>query len=242
MRDPILPHPAFNHGEERLTPFFRSVRSKEMGPAYSAAFPCRLPLLRARAYCQPVTARDEPASDEELMLAYGEGNADAFDALYRRHKAPLYRFLVRQCRDAGVAEELFQDVWMNVIRARSGYRASARFATYLYHIAHNRLIDHYRRRSPAALVSFDEDEGALELPGPRGAEPAVAYDARAQAARLLELLKALPEAQREAFVLQHEAGMSIEEIAEATGVTGETAKSRLRYAMKKLREGMSEWL
>ena len=215
-----------------------------MALGYSTALDWRLPRFRARAYCPPVSAKAEPASDEELMLAYGEGNAAAFDALYRRHKGPLYRYLLRQCRDVGVAEELFQDVWTNVIRARSAYRVSARFATYLYHIAHNRLIDHYRRGSPAALVSFDDDgEGeALDLPAPRRAEPQVAFEARAEAARLLELLAALPEAQREAFVLQHEAGMSIEEIAEATGVTHETAKSRLRYAMKKLREGMSEWL
>jgi len=186
--------------------------------------------------------KGDPASDEALMLAYAQGEAGAFDTLYRRHKAPLFRFLLRQCRDAGVAEELFQDVWSNVIRARARYRVTARFATYLYRIAHNRLIDHYRSRSPAALVSFDEDEEAQELSAPPRAEPHIAYEARARAARLLELLQALPEAQREAFVLQHEAGMSIEEIADATGVSRETAKSRLRYAISKLREGMNEWV
>ena len=186
--------------------------------------------------------RDEPASDEELMLAYRDGNAGAFDALYRRHKGPLYRYLVRQCRDSAAAEELFQDVWTNLIRARERYTVTARFTTYLYGVAHNRLIDHYRRRMPAALVSFDDEDEGLELPGPRQAEPHVSYQAKAEAARLLALVEALPDAQREAFVLQHEAGMSIEEIAEATGVARETAKSRLRYAMAKLREGMSEWL
>ena len=187
--------------------------------------------------------RDEPARDEDLMLAYRDGNAAAFDQLYRRHKGPLYRYLLRQCRDAAAAEELFQDVWMNLVRARAGYTVTARFSTYLYRLAHNRLIDHYRRRVPAALVSFDDDEaGAPELPAGREAEPHVAYEARAQAARVLELLAALPAAQREAFVLQHEAGLSLEEIAEATGVARETAKSRLRYAMAKLKEGMSAWL
>ena len=185
--------------------------------------------------------RDDAASDEDLMLAYRDGNASAFDRLYARHKGGLYRYLLRQCRDAAHAEELFQDVWMNVIRARAGYTVTARFTTYLYRLAHNRLIDHYRRHAPAALVSFDDDE-APELPAPRPTEPHVAYAARAQAARLLELVHALPDAQREAFVLQHEAGMSIEEIAEATGVAHETAKSRLRYAMDKLRQGMREWL
>lgn len=187
--------------------------------------------------------RDEAVRDEELMLAYRDGNADAFDQLYRRHKGALYRYLLRQCRDAATAEELFQDIWLNVVRARSGYVVTARFSTYLYRLAHNRLIDHYRRRTPAALVSFDDDdESAPEVPAGREAEPHVAYEAKAQAARVLQVLEALPAAQREAFVLQHEAGLTLEEIAEATGVRRETAKSRLRYAMAKLREGLSEWL
>ena len=186
--------------------------------------------------------RDEPARDEDLMLAYRDGNADAFDQLYRRHKGPLYRYLLRQCRDAAAAEELFQDVWMNLVRARAGYAVTARFSTYLYRLAHNRLIDHYRRRTPTALVSFDDEEAAPEVPAGREAEPHVAYEAKAQAGRVLELLESLPAAQREAFVLQHEAGLTLEEIAEATGTARETVKSRLRYAMAKLREGLSEWL
>ena len=202
----------------------------------------RLPHLRRRAYCQPVIPKAEPASDEELMLAYRDGNAGAFDDLYRRHKAPLYRYLMRQCRDAAAAEELFQDIWLNLVRARATYTVTARFTTYLYRLAHNRLIDHYRRQAPAALISFDDDESAPEVAGKRQGEPHVSYEAKAQAHRVLQVLESMPAAQREAFVLQHEAGMSIEEIAEATGVTRETAKSRLRYAVTKLREGMSEWL
>ena len=186
--------------------------------------------------------RDEPARDEELMVAYRDGNLGAFEALYRRHKGGLYRYLLRQCRDNAVAEELFQDVWLNLIRSRGSYVVSSRFTTYLYRVAHNRLIDHYRRQAPAALVSYDEDEGAQELPAPRESEPNVSYEARAQLVRVLEVLETLPAAQREAFVLQQEAGMSIEEIAEATDVSRETAKSRLRYAMNKLRAGLAEWL
>jgi RNA polymerase sigma-70 factor (ECF subfamily) len=202
-----------------------------------------LPRMTGRAYCDPVMPRDPLAADEDLMLAYRGGNAAAFDELYRRHKSPLYRYLVRQCRDAAVAEELFQDIWANLIRARASYTVAARFTTYLYRLAHNRLIDHYRRRTPAALVSFDDDDAAPdEPPAPQHEQPDAAYDSKQRAARLLALLAELPEAQREAFVLQHESGMSIEEIAEATGVSRETAKSRLRYAMSKLRAGMDGWL
>ena len=201
-----------------------------------------LPGLPGPAYCHPVMPRDEAPRDEDLMLAYRAGQSSAFDALYRRHKGPLYRYLVRQCRDAHAAEELFQEIWLSVVRARESYTVSARFSTFLYRLAHNRLIDHYRRRTPAALVSFEDEEAAAEGLTDQRAEPHASYQARAQLERVLEVLDALPAAQREAFVLQQEAGMSIEQIAEATGVGSETAKSRLRYAMVKLREGLSEWL
>ena len=180
------------------------------------------------------------SSDEELMLLYRDGDAGAFDALYARHKGGVYRYLLRQCRDAAAAEELFQDVWMNLVRARSGYTVQAKFTTYLYHLAHNRLIDHYRKNGHAVMVSLDEEEGeaALEVPDGRERPADEALDSRRQAARLLELIAALPEVQREAFLLQQESGMSVEEIAQATGVNRETAKSRLRYAMAKLRQGL----
>jgi len=180
--------------------------------------------------------------DEELMLLYRDGEAGAFDALYARHKGGLYRYLLRQCRDAGVAEELFQDVWMNLIRARAGYTVQAKFTTYLYHLAHNRLIDHYRKSGHAVVVPLETEDGepALEIADERERPAAEALDGRRQAARLMELIAALPEVQREAFLLQQEGGMSVEEIAQATGVSRETAKSRLRYAMAKLRQGMQQ--
>ena len=183
------------------------------------------------------------STDEELMLLYRDGDAGAFDALYARHKGGLYRYVMRQCRDAGAAEELFQDIWMNLIRARSGYTVQAKFTTYLYRLAHNRLIDHYRKNSHVAMVSFDEEdrEEITDPPDERVRPQDETLDARRQAGRLVELIAGLPEAQREAFLLQQEGGMSVEEIAQATGVTRETAKSRLRYAMVKLRRGMLGW-
>ena len=187
--------------------------------------------------------RSAESTDEELMLLYRDGDAGAFDALYARHKGGLYRYLLRQCRNAAAAEELFQDVWMNLIRARSGYSVQAKFTTYLYRLAHNRLIDHYRKNSHVSLVSFEEEdcEAITELPDERARPQDEALDAKRQAGRLMELIASLPEPQREAFLLQQEGGMSVEEIALATGVARETAKSRLRYAMSRLRQGMREW-
>jgi len=175
------------------------------------------------------------APDETLMLAYRDGDAGAFDTLYARHKGPVYRYLRRHARAA--AEELAQDVWMRVIQARTGYDVRAKFTTWLYTIAHNRLMDHFRacgRAAAHAAPSHDDPDEALEQPLRRR------IGRRQTAARILAALDALPAAQREAFVLQQEAGLSVEEIAAATGVNRETAKSRLRYALTKLRALLSD--
>jgi RNA polymerase sigma-70 factor (ECF subfamily) len=181
-------------------------------------------------------------SDEALMEAYRDGDAGAFDALYERHKGGLFRYILRLCNNPRAAEELFQDVWMNLIGARETYTIKAKFATYLYRLAHNRVIDYYRANKvrDASTVWLDENEAICgsALPAARGHDPAVAFEGREQVERLLRLIAELPHAQREAFLLQQETDMSIEEIAQATQVDRETAKSRLRYAIAKLRQGL----
>lgn len=175
------------------------------------------------------------------MLGYRDGDAGAFDLLYARHKGALYRYLLRQCRIAAVAEELFQDVWMNLIRARDRYEPRAKFTTYLFSVAHNRLIDYYRRQAAGVPVSYDDDPDDPLLDSVAAsvqAQPDTQADLRAQAQRLLALIAELPEAQREALLLREEGALSVEEIARATGVNVETAKSRLRYAVARLRRGM----
>ena len=179
------------------------------------------------------------------MERYRDGDAAAFDVLYGRHKGGVFRYLARQCGNSGVAEELFQEVWMNVIRARASYTVQAKFTTYLYRVAHNRLIDHFRRHKSAQLVSLDgegEEDEPLELPAQSTVQPERMAQAREQAARLLWLVESLPALQREAFLLHEEGGLSLEQIAEVTGAGRETVKSRLRYALDKLREGMKDYL
>jgi RNA polymerase sigma-70 factor, ECF subfamily len=181
--------------------------------------------------------------DEDLMLAYAAGDAAAFDALYARHKGGVYRYLLRQCRQRGVADELFQDVWMNLIRARATYTPTAKFTTWLYRLAHNRLIDHYRASGHLTLVSVDDEEHegfVATIPAARGDEPQPRAENRELGERLRAAVAALPPAQREAFLLQHEGGLSLAEIAELTGVGTETVKSRLRYAVGKLRGELSD--
>jgi RNA polymerase sigma-70 factor (ECF subfamily) len=180
-------------------------------------------------------------TDEALMLAYAAGRAAAFDTLYARHRGGVYRYLLRHCSNAGTADELFQDVWMNAIRARDRYVPTAKFTTWLYTLAHNRLVDHWRARGQAKFASIDDDgdeatRAAVEaLPGSRREEPEARMATRQLRDQLHAALATLPAVQRDAFLLQQEGGLSLAEIAELTGVGMETVKSRLRYAVAKLR-------
>lgn len=186
---------------------------------------------------------DDTVSDEALMIRFRDGDTQAFEVLYARHKGPLYRYLCRQCETTAHAEELFQDVWMKLIGARDHYEVRAKFATYLYHLAHNRLIDHYRRAKTGIPISYDDDaeERLLEqVPDAQMREPENDLDRRRLGKRLLKHISALPGAQRETFLLREEAGLSLAEIAAATGVNAETAKSRLRYALARLRRELAE--
>jgi len=195
----------------------------------------------------PGSARVDETSDEELMLAYAGGEGAAFDRLYDRHKGGVYRYLLRQCRNGAAADELFQDVWMNVIRVRATYRPTAKFTTWLYTLAHNRLVDHWRANGQATLVSVDneDDESTRDavngLTGARSDQPEVRTEARALGARLHAALTALPHAQRDAFLLHQEGGLPLADIATLTGVGIETVKRRLRDALAKLRSELADW-
>lgn len=185
-------------------------------------------------------------TDEALMLRYAQGDAAAFDDLYGRHRGGVFRYLLRHLSgNRAAAEELFQDVWMHLIGARDRYRVEAKFTTWLYTMVHNRVIDHYRRQRPLEMVSLhgdEDDDPPLEVAAPPTAQPERAAQARQEAARLLTLVEALPVAQREAFLLHEEGGLSLDEIASVTGSDREAVKSRLRYAMDKLRRGMGDLL
>jgi RNA polymerase sigma-70 factor (ECF subfamily) len=216
-----------------------------MRQAPAGIFECNLGLVRfapapaLAPYCAVKMAPDQ-ISDETLMLRYRGGDTGAFEIVYARHKGGLFRYILRQCGSPAVAEELFQEIWLNVVRARADYEVQAKFTTYLYRIAHNRMVDYHRGRASISSISLEEEaeEFIEHIPAGRGVDPAVMAMSREDARRLLQLIATLPESQREAFLMQQEADMSVEEIAQATGVSRETAKSRLRYAIAKLRAGM----
>ena len=175
-------------------------------------------------------------SDRALMSRYRDGDVAAFEILYRRHKDPLYRYLLRQCRQRAAAEDVFQEVWSKIIRARNRYRPTARFSTYLYRVAYHCFIDHVRRnRRHAREIDNDPD-----LHADSGESPEDATERRLARARLDAALGGLPAEQRDAFLLREEAGLSLDEIAAVTGTNRETAKSRVRYATNKLRAAIDE--
>jgi RNA polymerase sigma-70 factor (ECF subfamily) len=199
-------------------------------------------------HMQPADAGNPDDTDEALMLAYGRGDAAAFERLYARHKGPTYRYLLRHTSERPVADELHQDVWMSVVRARERYAANARFKTWVYTLARHRLIDHWRARRGARFTSLDDDGAvetvdaqlAAESGDKRGGDPlSTTIDAQA-GQRLVVALADVPAAQRDAFLLHIEAGLSLEEIARLTGAPPETIKSRLRYAYRRLRAALED--
>lgn len=199
-----------------------------------------------------------PATDDEtLMAAYARGDAGAFEELYRRHDVGLYRFVRRLLGPtmAAQADEVFQDTWMRVVQARTRWAPQgASFRTWLYTLAHHRVVDLLRRSGrEVELDAFEREDGEpwqpdadawQHWPAPAGAATTgedVAFWRRA-GERLLKCLEQLPVPQRSAFLLHHEDGLSIDEVAGALGVGFETAKTRLRYAMGKLRTCMGAYL
>lgn len=173
-------------------------------------------------------------TDEELMLAYAGGDLLAFEMLYRRHRGTLYRFLLRTLRHRADADELFQDTWSRLVAARERYRAEAKFTTFLLQIAHNLVVDRFRRLKPQA--SDEEAEAVFrQLDAPESEQPERVLTEFEQRRRLQIALEELPEEQRVAFLLRIEGGLGLDEIGEITGAGRETVKSRLRYALARIR-------
>ena len=204
--------------------------------------------------------QDREPDDDALMRAFAQGDARAFERLYARHHAALYRFVRRVLgREAGTqADEVFQDTWLRVVNARQRWAPQgATFRTWLFTLAHHRAIDLLRKSGREVVLDAPDDEREPWQPAGDAqawqAWPAAASQAAADAVedqvfwraagqRLLDCLEALPAVQRSAFLLHHEDGLALDELARALEVGFETAKSRLRYAMSKLRTCMGAYL
>jgi RNA polymerase sigma-70 factor (ECF subfamily) len=189
------------------------------------------------------TRRVETVSDDEdaqLMLAYARGEMRAFETLYSRHRGALYRYLTRQARDGEVANDLFQEVWSRVIVNRARYEPRAKFRTFLFTLAHTCFIDHCRRsKTRPGGMGIDDADAADLLPASEDCQPDSLLARDEASARYRAALATLPPEQRDVYLLHEESDLSLEEIARVTGVGTETAKSRLRYAVNKLKTALA---
>jgi RNA polymerase sigma-70 factor (ECF subfamily) len=184
------------------------------------------------------------ATDEQLMQRYGRGEVSAFDLLYERHELKIWRYIKRSVPDHASAEELMQDVWFSVAREASRYRPTARFTTWLFTIARNRIVDAFRKDRDHRSLDDEGDPAtsiAARLAADTSLEPQERVHRQQNASALLAAVERLPAEQRDAFLLHAEGELTLEEIAAATGTSFETAKSRLRYARAKLRQLLQEY-
>ena len=200
-------------------------------------------------------AADLDPTDDQLMLAYARGEAAAFDRLYTRHEAGLLRFVRRLLGQRWVAqaEEVFQDTWMRIIAARGQYveqdrhGGGARWKTWAYTIAHHAAMDRLRVSGREVQLDLPDDgadamdwlQATLDMAHPSSEDTAFW---RAAGRQLLDCLEVLPVAQRAAFLLHHEDGATVEDLARRLALPFEAAKSRLRYALQKLRGCMQAYL
>jgi RNA polymerase sigma factor (sigma-70 family) len=183
-------------------------------------------------------------SDEDLMARFARGDAAAFEHLYRRHESRVFRYLHRNLRNEAGANDLMQEVWFAVVRNAVSYQPTARFTTWLFTIAHHRMVDMIRASSRLQSLDAADTEGAGlldSLAADSKLEPPAEVQSQHEAAALLNAVAQLPPEQRSAFLLQAEGELSVEEIAAATGSSFETVKSRLRYARAKLRQLLWEF-
>jgi RNA polymerase sigma factor (sigma-70 family) len=185
-------------------------------------------------------------SDETLMLRYCEGDLPAFQELYRRHSGGLYRFLSWRSPRNEWVDEVCQDSWIALHHSRSSYQPTAGFRTYLYQIAKNRLIDLMRQQQMVLASDMGQDENGAERftsladQMEEGLSPEAELMKKQQVVGLHAAIQSLPGEQKEALILQQFNNMSLEEIAQLSEVPVETVKSRLRYAMRKLRQHLTE--
>src|SRR5580700_7045432 len=183
------------------------------------------------------------------MIRFQRGDRAAFASLVRRHQTPLYNFALRHLRAQQAAEDVVQDAFVRVVQNASEFKHEARFTTWLYTIARNLCIDQLRKRALRKHPSLDQERPGEEGDGPTLGEQTA--DARASVEReatgtelkerIANAVEALPDEQREVFLMREVANIPFKEIAAITGVPENTVKSRMRYALERLQQALSEY-
>lgn len=173
-------------------------------------------------------------SDEVLMLAYAKNDTLSFDKLYERYRMALYRYMRRQLSASdAVLDELYQDVWLKLINSRQQYQVKASFKTFLYQIANNTLKDYFRRESVRKIMTNIEDDNLIV---DKASQPDEMLAKNELINKFKQTLNSLPQKQRDVFLLREEAGLTSLQIAEVMQVSVDTVKSRMRYAVTRLKE------
>lgn len=197
----------------------------------------------------PLTEEGGGRSDEDLMLAFRGGDGSAFEELVTRHKRGLYNFLLRSVHNPSRAEELLQEVFLRVIRAKDRYQRTARFTTWVYTIARNLCVDESRRQKFRRTVPLEakrrgrsEDSGTsvLDVTAAGQVDTDAASEAPTIRSRVAAAIDNLPDDQREVFIMRQFGGLSFKQIGEAVGAPENTVKSRMRYALEKLRGDLQD--
>ncbi len=190
------------------------------------------------------------ATDEMLMVRYQRGDREAFAELVRRYETPVYNFVIRHLRHSESAADVTQDVFLRVVQNAAEFKHEARLSTWLYTIARNLCVDHLRKQSHRRHPSLDQplregDDQRTLLDNisdthPRASVERSAISGQVQS-RIVEAVEKLPDDQREVFLLREVANLPFKEIAEITGVGENTVKSRMRYALDRLQDALSEF-
>jgi RNA polymerase sigma-70 factor (ECF subfamily) len=198
-----------------------------------------------------VSPDEETVTDAELITRFNDGDAKAFEVLLGRYQRPIYNFIFRSVRHKDHADELLQEVFLRVIQRSKDFKGQSKFSTWLYTIARNLCIDHSRKMSFRRHKSLDSpmrssksgDEGPSLLDRTAGKEQGA--DRELIAARVTrevaQAVEALPEEQREVFLMRQLQGMPFKDIADIVGVPENTVKSRMRYALERLQEALAEY-
>ncbi|MBI5514081.1 MAG: RNA polymerase sigma factor [Deltaproteobacteria bacterium] len=188
-------------------------------------------------------------TDEGLLERFRAGEARAFEELMRRHRTPIYNFILRSVRHPHTSEELLQDTWIRVLQGAADFQHASKFTTWAYTVARNLCIDHARKASLRRHPSLDEARGRDSEQGPTlgeslsDASPAVDRKVigRELQHRILSAIEALPSDQREVFLLREYSNLPFKDIAEIVGAPENTVKSRMRYALERLQDALAEY-
>ncbi len=190
------------------------------------------------------------ATDEMLMVRYQRGDRHAFAALVHRYETPIYNFVMRQLRHPSLAEDVTQDVFLRVVQKANEFKHEARFSTWLYTIARNLCIDQLRKLSHRRHASLDQPPRGAPDARPLGesipnSHPSTSAERATTGAEvascIVKAVEALPDEQREVFLLREIGNLPFKEIAAVTGVGENTVKSRMRYALDRLQDALSDF-